>query len=79
MAYKVHVCSFDSTLDLRGRALTYEAVKARVLDAGRFSVFEATDTPRRADLFTRLCQDPELVIETVGFPWTKVTKRDAAR
>lgn len=72
----IYICSFDETMDLRGRALTYEAVKARVVAAGRFSVFEATATRRRAELFDRLGSDPDLVFERVGFPWTAVKRRE---
>jgi hypothetical protein len=69
------VCSFESTDDLRGKRLTYENVKARVLEAGRFSVFEATVTQKHARLFDRLMKDPELAFDqSCGFPWTKVQR-----
>jgi len=73
----VFLDSFDSgTMELRGKALTYEAVKACVLAAGRFSVFEATASSQRARLFTRLQQDPELVSVKLGFPWIGVRRRE---
>ncbi len=73
----VHICSFDNTEDLRGKALTYDALKERVLQVGRFSVFEATSTHLRGRLFTRLCNDPELetFIDPPGFPWTGIRRR----
>ena len=76
--YGIRVCAFGECTDhLRGQALTYEALKAAVLEAGRFSCFEATRDRRRAALFDRLCKDPALQVETLGFPWTKVTTNKA--
>lgn len=75
----IHVCRFDTTGDLVGKDRTYEKIKAVVLQAGRFSVFEATETRRNAALFTRLCRDPELEIlrdaDGFAFPWTGVRRR----
>lgn len=71
----VHVCIFESAGHLAGRKRTYEAVKAAVLAAGRFSVFEATSDIRTARMFTRLCKDPELETITLAFPWTGVRRR----
>lgn len=51
---------------------TYAELRARVLERGCFSVFEATETMAKAKQFERLCRDPELVTIPVGFPWTKV-------
>lgn len=68
----IFVDSFSVTDDLRGKKLTYENLKERVLAAGRFSVFEATENQKRAKLFDKLCDDPELEIESVGFPWSLV-------
>ncbi len=67
-----------STDELRGKNLTYENLKALVVKVGRFSCFEASENQKKAALFTRLCRDPELIIDnkSVGFPWTKVTLRD---
>ena len=77
MKEHIHVCIFDSAEHLRGRARTYAAVKAAVLEAGRFSVFEATASRQKAEMFDRLERDPE--IETFrnppGFPWIGVRKR----
>ena len=72
----VHVCGFTvGTEELRGRKLTYEAVKKIVLKAGRFSVFEATADQRRARLFTALCADPDLVVTGGDYPWTEIRRR----
>jgi hypothetical protein len=70
--YGWHICSFDSTGDLKGKNLTYENVKKIVLEAGRFSVFEATASTKHANIFTKLCKDPELEIVKMGYPWTGV-------
>ena len=71
----VHLCSF-SALDIpRGKRNDYEAVKAALLAAGRFSVFEATETRRMARMFTRLSKDPELEFVTLHFPWTAVKRK----
>ena len=71
----IHVCQFDSTSDIKRP--TYEKIKTRILEAGMFSVFEATANPKVASIFTRLCRDPELVfdIESIGFPWTAVRRK----
>lgn len=75
--YAVHICNFSSTDELRGKTLTYENIKAVVLKAGRFSVFDATQTDKHARLFDRLERDPE--IETYrnppGYPWIGVRER----
>lgn len=72
----IHVCRFDSTEELRTTRVTYANIKALVLKAGRFSVFEATSTPKRAQIFTDLCRDPELETFDLPFPWTGVRLRD---
>ncbi len=72
---RVHVCVFASTDHLRGKARTYEAVKAAVLAAGRFSVFEATATPRDAQLFSRFQGDPEVEVTPLAFPWVGVRRK----
>lgn len=71
----VHICSFSSTDHLVGRKRTYKTIRAAVLEAGRFSVFEATMTPKDARIFTRLCKDPTLEIANVGYPWTSVKRK----
>jgi hypothetical protein len=73
----VHICRFDSASDIVGKKRTYESVKARVLEAVRFSVFEATNSQKDARLFGRLCQDPEIETFDAGFPWTGVRPRVA--
>jgi hypothetical protein len=80
------VCSFTSTDEIKGlqgkRKLhgaagdsVYAALKATVLAAGRFSVFEATASTRAAHMFTRLCADPEVETFDMGFPWTGIRRR----
>ncbi len=73
MGKLVHLCRFDTTFDIRKP--TYDKIKAEVLKAGRFSVFDATQSQIRASLFTRLERDPELVLTRVGFPWIKVERK----
>lgn len=77
--YKVHICRFDSADDLKGKKRTYANLKARVLEAGRFSVFEATASAQRASMFERLERDPE--VETFrnppGFPWIGIRLKNS--
>lgn len=68
----VRICRFDSTLDIPRKQRTYEVIKVRVLEVGRFSVFEATGDRLNAGLFTRLCRDPEIETFDMGYPWTGV-------
>lgn len=75
---KVIVCSFTSTGHDTGKRRarpTYASIKAQVLEAGRYSVFEATDGIRDAKLFYRLHKDPELEVFPMAFPWTGVRLR----
>ncbi len=80
------VCSFTSTDDipgLQGKRRLYGAaadrvyadLKATVLKAGRFSVFEATQSMRAAHLFERLNHDAEIELVSEPYPWTGVRKR----
>lgn len=69
----IHLCRFDTTLDLKSP--TYDKIKQRVLDEGRFSVFDATRNQFVARLFERLERDPELALTRVGFPWIKVERK----
>lgn len=71
---RIHVCSFDSRIKI-GRS--YANGKASALAAGRFSVFESTESMRRARFFTRLCNDPELEVVPMAFPWTGIRRRAA--
>lgn len=77
------VCSFASTDEIKGLQGTrrlrgaaaervYACLKATVLAAGRFSVFEATSSVRAAHFFMQLQQDPELEVFDLPFPWTGV-------
>ena len=74
---RVIACTFDSAEHLTGRKRTYGTVKAAVLEAGRFSVFEAMSTPKNARLFTKLAADPEIETFDLGFPWTGVRKKES--
>jgi len=78
--YAIRVCSFDA-VDLEGLHLSkgaaiYPEFRARVLEAGRFSAFEATATPSRARMFDRLRKDPELEVKSIGFPWITVRGKE---
>lgn len=75
----IHICRFDSAEHLAGKKRTYEAVKEAVLEAGRFSVFEATASMKNAKLFTRLTKDPEIETFEMPFPWTGVRRKAAAK
>ena len=71
------ICSFDA-VDLKAAdKRSYPLFREKVLAAGRFSVFEATENDTVAKLYTRLCSDPEVVTdhENFGFPWTGVAWR----
>lgn len=72
--HRPHICSFEAVELTAADKRDYEAFKRAVLLAGRFSVFEATETPQLANLYTRLCRDPEIVTDHTiyGFPWTDV-------
>lgn len=81
---RVHICSFQAGPDVeqrvgkRWRRITYDALKAAVVKAGRFSVFEATATQYAAGLYTALCADPTIETWDMGFPWTGVRAKRAA-
>ena len=70
-----HICLLQSGPDVTRRT-RYEDFREAVLRAGRFSVFEATEAPRAARLYDRLCADPEVEVVLQGFPWTGVRKRE---
>jgi hypothetical protein len=70
----VHICSFDTVSDLRGKNRTYENIKAAVLKAGKFSVFDV-ETNRDGKLFTQLCRDPEIEVVEMDYPWTGIRRR----
>jgi len=69
---QIFLDSFDTVSDLRGKNRTYENIKAAVLKAGRFSVFDV-ETAKDGKIFTRLCHDdPEIETFDMGYPWTGV-------
>ncbi len=70
------ICSFQAGPDI-SRKTTYKKLKALVLRAGKFSVFEATANERAAALYTRLCRDPEIEIDhQLAYPWTGVRRKE---
>lgn len=78
----IHICRFDSILDLfqrhgrRHHYPTYEEIKDRVLEVGRYSCFEASYNKAAIAFFTRLSHDQEVVCDTtVGYPWIEVKRR----
>lgn len=76
-SYRTFIDSFSSLDDLKKKDWhDYEKVKAAVIKAGRFSVFEATETDLTARQMTRICQDPDLEIDNATpYPWTEVRLR----
>lgn len=74
MRNEIHLCRFDAVGDLRGQDRTYENIKAAVLAAGRFSCFDV-ETAKDGEIFTNLCQDPEIETRDLGYPWTGVRLR----
>jgi hypothetical protein len=73
---RTHVDCFDSADHVKGKRRTYESVKAAVLAAGRFSVFEATFNTQNVALFDKLTRDPEIETFDMGFPWTGVRRKE---
>lgn len=71
---RVHICSFQACPEVNKRT-DYHEFKEAVLKAGRFSVFEASATRLSARMFDRLCRDPEIETENIGFPWTRVMRK----
>lgn len=69
------VCSFQSAPDVTRRT-TYAELRAAVLAAGRFSVFEATASARAARLYDQLIADPTVKKFRRGFPWIGVRERN---
>jgi hypothetical protein len=69
---RVHICRFDSAGDVTGKRRTYENVKVAVLKAGRFSVFEATENQKSAQIFMDIERDPDLETFEMAFPWRGV-------
>lgn len=73
--YTVRTCRFDTTLDITGKKRTYEAIKKAVVEAGRFSVFEATG--KDSWRFAALHRDPKailaLIVPTILTKWKTVT------
>jgi hypothetical protein len=74
-----HICCFEAVgfKAPRKGPVDYAAFRAAVLKAGRFSVFEASESPRLSRLYNRLEFDPELKLtrERLGFPWIEVALR----
>ena len=65
---------FDTVSDLRGKKRTYENIKAAVLKAGKFSCFDV-ETRRDGVMFTQLCNDPEIEVVKMNYPWTGIRRR----
>jgi ribosomal protein S27E len=74
MINAVFLDRFDSVSDLRGKDRNYKNIKAAVLAAGRFSVFDV-QTKRDGQIFTQLCNDPEIETFDMGYPWTGVRRK----
>lgn len=72
----IHLCSFDSGIPSKQKR-DYPMLRAALLAVGRFSVFEATESQRVAKLYTKLSDDPSLLITNLGYPWTAVRLRTA--
>ena len=65
------ICSFQAGPDVTLET-TYEDFREGVLQAGRFSVFEATESPRALRMVFLLEKDPTVKLSRVEYPWTKV-------
>ena len=71
----IYTDRFDTVSDLRGKKRTYANIKAAVLKAGRFSVFDV-ESNSDGKLFTRLLNDPEIETFYLCYPWTGVRRRN---
>ena len=71
----IHIDRFSVADHLPKRTRTYDAVKTVILEAGRFSTFEASDDP---GLFSQLLRDPEIEAVPMGYPWIGVRRRSRA-
>lgn len=71
MKRRVYIDCFSITDGAKG----YDEIKAAALAAGMFSCFEASETQKSADIFTRLCRDPEVETFPMLYPWTGIRKR----
>lgn len=69
----IHICHTEALPEeLLTNKTTYDELKALVLEAGRFSCFEASSRPHIARLFDQLCKDPDIQTTDQGYPWTGV-------
>lgn len=75
MTYRLHIDCFTSLDQLSKKdRRDYHKVKAAVLAAGRFSVFDADkDTGK---LLTALCKDQTLIVDnSCDYPWVLVRQK----
>ena len=75
MKAQIIVDCFDTAGHLAGRKRTYKTIKAAALDAGRYSVFEATADLKSARMFMKLDKDPEVERYELAFPWIGVRRK----
>ena len=75
MSHKVIVCSLSSGPEKITRRTKYDDVKAAVVKAGRYSVFEATANEFAAAIFTCIDRDPELITKRIAYPWIGVAEK----
>jgi len=75
MPRAIYIDSFEAVDGVRQR-MGYQAFRAAVLKAGRFSVFEATETAWKARMFDTLVADPTIETDiSCGYPWTIVREK----
>jgi len=73
----IYTDAFSSADHLRGNKRTYASVKEAVVLAGRFSIFEATNTRKDVALFGSLHHDPEVKVYDMQYPWIGVQRKQA--
>lgn len=75
MTSRIIVDCFDSAGHLAGRKRTYKTIKAAVLAAGRYSIFEAMADLKAARMFTRISKDPDVEHYELPFPWIGIRRK----
>ena len=50
-------------------------VKELAIQIGKFSVFDVALNKKDADIFTRLCRDPDIETFDLGYPWTGIRRK----
>jgi hypothetical protein len=71
----VKIDSFQCGPDVKATT-AYQEVKDAALKVGHFSCFEASASPRAAQLYNALCRDPEIELFEIGYPWRGIRRKE---